>query len=369
MSKSINPQDIVDDVNPSPMIMKLQKDNRALSKKVDELKLNMGENEAYYDEIKSKLDRVDPLPMQLITMPKQKKVGSPLSAVMVLGDWHIGEYVDYDEVNEFNHYSWDVAQKRMAYLVRKTLNWVDVQRTTATIDELVIVCIGDFISGDIHFELTTTNEFPVPVQVVKAAYLLSHAVAEMAPHFKKVRIEFITADNHGRKTVKPQFKQGGFNSESYPLAFMAKERLREHTNVEFNIHAKIKALIEIQGFKYLCHHGNTIRGWAGIPWYGADRQVAGESKARRVMPGKQFHKMIIGHFHQPLKTMDYIVNGSLSGTTELDHGCGRHAHPCQVVFLVHPVYADYNWNEFYVHFGDDVDFKGAEKCFEEDEKD
>jgi hypothetical protein len=112
-------------------------------------------------------------------------------------------------------------------------------------------------------------------------------------------------------------------------------------------------------------HGHNIKGWAGIPWYGTDRHIAREAKARRQRPTKNFDKLILGHFHAPLWTPDYIVNGSLSGTSELDHGQGRDAAPCQVAFLVHPKHGEMNRIEFNVANGDDEDFNGAEQVLVE----
>jgi len=360
----IDPTEVADDVNPSPMVRKLRKDNSDLRKRVEELKLEMGENEAFFDDVRRELEVVTPLSPVVITPPKESKVSAAMSAVLVLSDWHIGEYVEPDEIEEFNAFSWAIAQKRVYYLVKQFINWVNVERVTAKIDEVVILVNGDLISGDIHHELQVTNEFPSPVQCVRSGLLLAKAVAELAPHFKEVRVVCTTADNHARLTVKPQYKQAGLNSFGYMTAWIAKERLSSHKNVDFEISAKITTPVEIQGHRYLSSHGNTIRGWAGFPWYGADRKVAREAKARRKMPTKSFDKMIIGHFHVPLKTMEYIVNGSLSGTTELDHGQGRHAEPCQVAWLQHPKYGEYQFNEFWLQYADDEDFGGKELVVE-----
>ena len=358
-TRGITPQEILDDVNPSPALMKARKDNRKLKSRIDELKLEQGEKSEYFDTIKKCITAITPLP-QVPYKTAKGGVQSDLSAVMVLSDWHIGEYTDADEIEGFNSYSWAIAQKRVHYLTKQFIDWIAVQRKASNIKEAVIVCIGDMISGDIHPELQITNEWPVPVQNVKAAYLLARAVARVAPHFEKVRVEFITADNHSRRTHKPQAKQGGMNSEGYVIGHIMHELVSKIKNVEMNIYTRIKTRITIQGFPFLAEHGNTIRGWSGIPWYGADRAVAREAKARRMMPNKNFYKCLIGHFHQPMKTPDYIVNGSLSGTSEFDHMQGRHSEACQIAFLVHPKYGDFNFNELYVNFADDMDFKDAE---------
>jgi len=63
---------------------------------------------------------------------------------------------------------------------------------------------------------------------------------------------------------------------------------------------------------------------------------------------RRFSKLILGHFHQPLKSLYYLMNGSLSGTNELDHALGRFCNPCQVSFMVHPKHGEFNWSEFWL---------------------
>jgi hypothetical protein len=53
------------------------------------------------------------------------------------------------------------------------------------------------------------------------------------------------------------------------------------------------------------------------------------------------------------------MNGSLSGTTEFDHSCGRHAAPAQTSFLVHPKYGIFDfvpWT-FKVNEEDETDIR------------
>jgi hypothetical protein len=366
MKKTVSATDLIEDSNPSPILRKMEKDNQQLRRKIDELRLELGKNDSFIEMMKRELRAIDVLPpVPIKSMSKTTRVSAPLSAVLVLGDWHIGEYTESDQIEQFNQYSWNIAQKRAYYLQKQFVNWVNVQRTATMVDELVVIAIGDMLSGDIHQELQVTNEFPAPVQTVRAGILLAKTIAEMSSHFKKVRVEYVTQDNHSRLTQKPQWKEGGLNSYNYIIGWIVQQQLAKLSNVEVNTYNCVKALVDVRGWKYLCMHGHNIKGWAGIPWYGADRQIAREAKVRRQRPTKNFDKVIIGHFHQPLWTTDYIVNGSMSGTNELDHGLGRDAAPCQVAFLVHPKYGEMNRIEFNVANGDDEDFGGAELVLEE----
>ena len=138
------------------------------------------------------------------------------------------------------------------------------------------------------------------------------------------------------------------NCYGYIVGFIAKQITSLQPNVTFNMHMGLEELITVQGFNYLLTHGHQIKGWAGIPYYGVERKVAKESVARMQLPNSRFRKMLIGHFHTPVEAPQYIINGSLTGTTEFDHGCGRYGPPCQRAFYVHPKYAELDHNVFYL---------------------
>ena len=86
----------------------------------------------------------------------------------------------------------------------------------------------------------------------------------------------------------------------------------------------------------------------GIPWYGIERDLGRESRRRldrlqeqlrRDAPVEGLMDYGLGaHWHTPFvgPSFRYLVNGSLSGTNEFDHSCGRHAPPQQVAALISP---------------------------------
>jgi DNA repair exonuclease SbcCD nuclease subunit len=314
-SKALDLEEIQDEVDPKPLNEKLRKDISRLKSQINQLKQDRGFEEDYFLQLQEALQPLAVMPMEY-TAPKKKQKTEPISAVLVCSDWHIGSDIDPDEIEQVNAFNHDIATKRVRFLTETFLRIVETKRKAFNIDELVIICNGDMISGDIHDELTNTNEWPAPVQSVQAAVLFSDMVANLSRHFKKVRVEFVVADNHSRLTVRNQFKEGGKNSYNYIVGWVAQDRLAKHKNVEYNLHPVLKAMVSVQGRHYLVHHGHTIKGWAGFPWYGADRAVSVESKARK-FTDRQFHRIIMGHFHTPLNTQEYIYTlntGRSTGT-------------------------------------------------------
>lgn len=339
-------KDAISLLDPSPEVRSLREKVTEQNTKINHLKIQLGQNREFFSEISNAITEIKPKEMAY-RITKKSKVESPLSCVLLLCDWHTGCVIEHDAVEGFNDFNWGIQRDRVQYLGEKFSGWVDLHKNVYSIQELVILAVGDMISGDIHDELKVTNEFPVPVQIVNAGTLFAELVASLAPQFPSVRVEYLVPDNHSRLTKKVQFKQTGLNSYNYLVGWIAQERLRAHKNVEFNLITSIKEVVTVQRMRYLLVHGNGIKGWSGFPYYGIDRQASREAIARMKKPiSTHFDKVVLGHFHAPLRHPKWTIGGSLSGTDELDHSEGREADPCQVAWLVHPKHGEFNWVEF-----------------------
>lgn len=285
-----------------------------------------------------------PPKFQPYKLPSGKKQKKPVTAVIMFSDWHIGEVVRAAELEGFGGFAYAFARDYLEQIQHNFLKWVDLARRQHRIDELVVLCLGDFISGDIHRELSVTNEFPVPVQTAKAGLLLGQMILGFTPHFKIVRVIEVGADNHSRLNPKPQFKQKATNSFSYLVYTIANAHLERAKNVKIEFAEGIKYRATIANFVFLCEHGDTVKAWMGIPYYGMERVQGREARWRMSRKEASFHYQAIAHWHVPgIIAGNIFVNGSLCGTTEFDHAVGRFAQPSQVSFLVHPRHGVFNW--------------------------
>ena len=318
------------------VISALKVENKRLSKQLEKRKASSGSNIILTEHIEESINKI--LPELKFIREKWdggkifSKGGVKASAVLHVSDWHIG---CNENINGFNSFNYEIAQKRVRELTNKTIDWTKMHRHMYNVDELVIVATGDLISGDIHDELIRTNEFSVPEQCVKAATLLSKMTNEFSSHFKKVRVEFIVADNHSRTTQKVQFGDGT-NSYNYIVGHMAKIMLSGNEVIEFNVYPEIQKVIQVQNRRYLITHGNCVRGgFAGIPFYSLNRKIGAEATIRMNMPEcMHFDMILMGHYHTPMLTKDCEMTGCLSSTTAFDHAAGRHCPACQNVWLV-----------------------------------
>src|SRR5581483_3014059 len=276
--------------------------------------------------------------------PGQPDKRSAVAFVSKTSDWQIGEVIEPNETEGFGEFNWEIAQKRVAILGAKELDDLTAHRDAGfPIDEIHVFDEGDPVSGNIHYELEVTNEFPAPEAAVNAAMLHAEYVSRLAAHAKHVHVWRITGDNHGRFTRKNQFKQGAINNWAYIVHQINKLALAKHENVTIHHSRGLTLLANVVGKKFLIKHGHTVKAWMGIPFYGLEREAAREAR-KRMNTDKTYDYMSIGHYHVPAwNPGGLLINGSLPGTTELDHAVGRFARPSQVSFFVHPRHGMFGW--------------------------
>ena len=155
---------------------------------------------------------VEPYPRHILTTASKSK--TPVSAVFLWSDWHIGEMIDREETEGFGEYNYSIAEDRLFNIIDDFLHWVEVQRSAYHTDHCAIFCLGDYVAGDIHLELSVTNEFPVPVQTAKAGLLMGEGFHRLSPYFSQIDA-YQNSGNHDRLTKKMQFKRRGANSYAY----------------------------------------------------------------------------------------------------------------------------------------------------------
>jgi len=318
--------------------------NAQLESANKDLRLKIGAQKELGNEIGAALRAADKFPRYTYAKPQVTK--SPVVPALMLSDWHIGEVIQEDETEGFNKFNYQVAEDRIFGIVESFLRWVEVQRKIYNITTVSVLGLGDWVSGNIHAELLATNEFPLPVQTAKAGLLFGEVLVRISQHFDIVDVSEVGADNHGRLQPKPQAKQKAANSMSFLVHTIANQYSEKQGNIKVDEAAGIKMVAEIANFKFLLEHGDTVKAYMGIPYYGMNRE-RGREAMKRMGTMQEFDYMGLGHWHVPgFVEGCVIVNGSLSGTSEFDHSVGRHAKPAQVAFMVHPKYGVFNWTPF-----------------------
>jgi len=319
--------------------------NQALLKLKDELRATKSELAAVQrDNITAKkvreeiigLTEMAPSPPQWTIDPSRHE--SPLVPMVMWSDWHWGEVVDLDQMGGINSFNMIIAQERVKTLVEKTI--MLIKRQNSEIPGVVINLGGDMISGDIHEELTETNDAPVMPAFLDLFGVLVWAIEEMLLEFGKVFVPGV-AGNHGRTTHKPRMKNRAYSNFDWLLYSLLEKHFEANENVIFQIPTGPDAHYQVYGHSFFLTHGDNLGTAGGDGMIGALGPILrGDFKVRRASAaeGINYDTLVIGHWHQYLPLTKVIVNGSLKGYDEYAKMKLR-AHPelpIQALWFVSP---------------------------------
>lgn len=231
--------------------------------------------------------------------------------VVLLSDFHGGEFVDSNAVNGLGSYSWDIMEWRVDQIVNALASH---RKHSPALTGLDIGWLGDMCGGAGHQELAETNEYARAEQAVKMGYLLGQLTERLSPYYKDIRC-FGVVGNHGRLAIKPAAKRVHDNLDwiSYVVA---REYLRHYDHVTVEVPTSGAMFWTVAGKTYYVWHGDGVRSsMPGVPWGGVMRRV---NEIRRSHAHRRIDGFWLGHFHQAVALFDLgiFVNGSLKGTDE-----------------------------------------------------
>jgi len=332
----IKPMEREEKVKAYQELQRLRDENSALKKQVVESLRELNFRESFLSTVREAITALPPAPSSPIAL--QKKTKKSQDAVLAICCLHFGEYVSPAEMGGFGGYDVDIACARWQLCVESVIDLLCNHHQAEGIETLYIVDLGDNISGMIHDELAETNILPIGRQVVLAAHLLSLGIRDLAAHIPKV-IFIGVPGNHPRLYRKPRYKNkvaDNFDTLVYEQIALECSRLR---NVEVRISQSFFHLQDIRGYKFWFAHGDNIRGWAGIPYYGFDRAEAryGEFLSRSDVVVDYW---VWGNFHTAAAAQKprgaRIMTGSFKGPDEFALGAvNTGSDPIQVLFGVH----------------------------------
>ena len=264
--------------------------------------------------------------------------GKPETAVALVSDYHIGEVVSIEETGGLAHYDFDTFTRRWQYHVDSIGGIVFGKLTGYDIPRLRIAMLGDMVSGIIHEELVDTAEGTVMEWVIDGAHVVAQGIRQLAAEFAHIDVDCVVG-YHGRMSKQVRFKQRYVNWDYLFYHFVRLELADQH-NVAFTIPKSFYMLAEVEGHGILLLHGDNIKSWNGVPWYGINRAVTNLSALLHAQK-RTFSMVNLGHFHNAgtLDRIDseLILNGSAIGGNEFSIGALFTSNqPRQVLYGMHP---------------------------------
>jgi hypothetical protein len=124
----------------------------------------------------------------------------------VLSDVHYGEVVNPREIEYLNAYSHEIANLRLESYFHNLIHLAEGHIGGVKYEGFMLLLAGDMLSGEIHDELTQTNQLTSCECVHYLKHQLARGLNLLAEHFGRVHVCCVVG-NHPRLSRKPQSKQ------------------------------------------------------------------------------------------------------------------------------------------------------------------
>jgi hypothetical protein len=235
----------------------------------------------------------------------------------IWSDWHCGEVVSLSETNGQNEFNTAIFERRVKRLVEKTIHLCK-QHGPGNYPGIVINLLGDMVSGALHAELLKTDEEEVIPSALRVRDVLAWALGVMADEFGKVYVP-CTSGNHGRNTMKPQFKRTVFENFDWLIYQLLARTFAKDKRITFDIPDSNEVSYKVYGLRFLAMHGDMlgVKGGDGIigslgPILRGEMKVGKQASAM----GRHYDVLLLGHWHQHIMLRRIIVAGTLKGWDE-----------------------------------------------------
>lgn len=253
-------------------------------------------------------------PVAWLSPEKPKRSSATL--VVMLSDTHFDEVVNPDEMEGLNAYNREIAMIRLERWTQNVIKLARHYLSGVTYDGVVVVLGGDIFTGDIHEELSITNDDTMIGSLLFWSEQLASAIDLLTKEFKKCHVVCVVG-NHGRTTRKPRMKQRVKTNFDWLLGKMIERHFAKDKRVSFTIPESADALIKIYDHGHLVTHGDQVSGGGGIGGiYPPIMRMRARKHQRYMATGKSFDTLWLGHWHQYISTPSMIVNGSMKGFDE-----------------------------------------------------
>jgi hypothetical protein len=270
-------------------------------------------------------------------LSEPKKVGAPGVPTIQLSDFHWGEVVKPEQIGGVNQFNLKIARQRLEHVIQGAIKISRILSPEMAYPGIVAPLLGDMISGNIHDELSATNELNTMPTVLDLFRHLVASITLLADTFGRVFLPCV-GGNHGRDTKKTWAKDRNHTSFDWLLYQFLAVRFADDNRVTFYIPDGSDVLYRVYGLRYLGTHGDQFKsGDSIIGPIGPITRGAQKKLARNAAVDQAFDVMIFGHWHQRMLSSQLRGNGTLKGLDEYAYqGNFRFEPPSQNFWVTHP---------------------------------
>lgn len=318
-----------------------------------ELKMLRRENAQYAKELANREELFDrfvevsrvPVTVPKFTVPKQSKRLPARSVVVPIYDQQYGQLVrPEDTPGGKGGFSAEIYDQRAERWFQGVTSHMIKQSAVYRLEELIIVLGGDHVEGD---EIYPKQEWQLEFDPLKAMWQMACKLGGDGEHegmlqrlirFAKTElgIPYILVigvpGNHG----KVGGKRGGARPKTYNwdhmMQVILKDKLRADPINDFVINAAGSVFFYAAGFECQAIHGEHIKGWGGIPFYGISRY---DAKSVR-LHNRLYRYLFMGHIHQQSQIhigtgAEVIVSGDWVGPNNMSDAIVAASRPKQLI--------------------------------------
>ena len=259
--------------------------------------------------------------------PWKKKTKFGETEVLVLSDLHLGKKVILEGQTTFDK---DIAEQRFKDIISGMLHLNESYiRPNHSIDELVILLLGDIVDGELIYTGQSYNQdLPLLDQLILAAELIKKELINPASKmFGSVRVVSVCG-NHGEvRSDRGEHVMHPKTNFDTVAALMLQMGCADLKNVAFEIATTILHTTMIRNWKFLLAHN--------LP---SANQTAFRKKYGGLFERFRFDVVVHGHWHTPeltyYNTKPILQNGSLPGVDDYSIELAFNTVPTQLLFTV-----------------------------------
>lgn len=310
-------------------------------KRTKALEKELHNRQAWFDNLRETVSvlKTKPVPVPHLQAGTQGKTDHVV--VLDCSDWHYGaDTVKTGQLGIFPVYNPEIARAAITAVFERAIGITKKWESFMNIITFVVNLKGDLVEQAYLREGHRGRvAFGPPRQVFEILQIINANVKLLASHFPKVIVTDV-GGNHGRTAQKAG---AGLPNESFDwlIGKTLGMLMENQENVEVYTPDCWYILLRIWDSLVLSFHGEDIRSWAGVPWYGISRaamaitaMMSMETKARLAMLDREkfmaldeFRTLMlepdvisVAHFHTPQDWIEMginvIANGALPGVTE-----------------------------------------------------
>ena len=313
-----------------------------LSKKLTHEVEKRWDEDKLVEELKGMQSIVKPL--KPYSRPKRDSTHKDQDLVLLFGDCQLGEKIQVKETG-YKPYNIDIFKQRLDFLYESVMNITDRHRKDFNIPNLNIFMLGDIVEGSKIFRGQGSRiETDEVEQMFEGQEMISNFLRSLARNYDHISVPCVYG-NHGRVADRKDQDLGYVNWD-YLVYRNMKQILSGVKNIDIKVDKSWWRIEEVGGWKFHMEHGDRIKRYMQIPWYGAERN---DNRTFKMMSdiGKEIGKdyaydyYVFGHHHVPWECDanrgERICNGTFSsGNPYAMRDLKVTARPTQKLFGVHP---------------------------------